>query len=74
MFGKCNEEQEVVLRGLPPKPKEQSKTDTPFFFFFFLHSPFIFSSPIKGLAGWAQWERRLLWDPVTSHLCSVLYF
>lgn len=54
-------------------PKDRAKL-TLLFFFFFLHSPFIFSSPIKGLAGWAQWERRLLWDPVTSHLCSVLYF
>ena len=40
MFGKCNGEQEVVLRGLPPKPKEQSKTDTPFFFFFCFFASF----------------------------------
>ena len=57
-------------------PKNRAKLTLLFFFFFafLLHSPFIFSSPIKGLAGWAQWERRPLWDPVTSHLCSVLYF
>lgn len=51
-------------------PKNGAEADTPFL----LHSPFMFSSSTKGLAGWAQWERRPLWDPVTSHLCSVLYF
>lgn len=52
-------------------PKNGAEADTPFL----LHSPFIFSFSIKGLAGWAQWERRPPWDPVTSQpsvFCSLL--